>query len=482
MPSPNKPKQQGNKAVGIVWYFISTLFPAMSSFVIFSIATRQVSPAQLGSVSLALTVVIFLVSICGSGFGDALIQKKEISNKHISTVFVLVLGSSIVSYFICMALFFTIPVKSFDELFKVAYIILGIKLILDSCSILPLSILTRKMEFKKIGVRTILCSTGATIVCVPILLYGGGIWAMVFSQITSSVISFIILWTSAGIKPKLSFCKEAFGELKHFGLKTTSAKIVTAFSIDNFVIGIVGSLHTLGIYAFSRRVFSVINDVLTGAMSNISYPLYSSLQDERDKLNSIFLKTTFISTLISFPAFTGLFLISDYVIPIVFGQQWVIAIFGIKCCCFIGFISCIGTLQLSLIKGLGNTGWILKYQLFQQVTTGLLVLIFAKSGANAVMLAITIKTYLVWPYTVYYVSNLLRVSAFQYASSLLKPFLATVSMVLAFQAIKYFYFMNYQNEILFVLTAILICAIIYSFIAYIISKNEIKSVIASFRK
>lgn len=482
MSFSSKGEKKSNKLIGAIWYLISSLFPALSSFIIFSIATRQILPSQLGSISLALTITMFLISICCSGFGDALIQRKNIDKKHISTVFVLLLLTSIAAYSVSLLFVLSINFRSFDPLFKTAYIIFGIKLILDTCAVLPLSLLTREMEFKKIGIRTIVCSTGATIVCIPILFLGGGVWAIILSQITSSIISFSILWTSSKQKPELHFCTEAFKDLRGFGFKTTMAKIVSSINVDNLVLGAVGTLHALGVYTFSRRVFSVINDVLTGAMSNVSYPLYASLQNEQEKLKNIFLKTTFISTLISFPAFIGLFLISEYIVPLIFGSQWEVAVFGVRCCCFIGFISCIGTLQLSLIKGLGRTTWILKYQLFQQSTTAILALIFAKKGADAVMLAITIKTYLVWPYTIYYISKLIKISFYDYFRSMIKPVIASIFMVGAFFTIGFFDPSLKVNPVVNVIVSILLCCTAYFFIIFLIARRDVYNLLSVLRK
>ncbi|MBK0033753.1 oligosaccharide flippase family protein [Erwinia sp. S43] len=477
-----KSNSKSSKVIGILWYFISALFPALSSFIIFSLATRQISPSQLGSVSLALTITIFLISLCGSGFGDALIQRKDINKKHVSSVFCLLLILSVSLYTFSLLFVYTIPLESFDPLFKTAYVLFGIKLILDVCATLPLSLLTRQMEFKKIGIRTMVCSAGATLACIPILYLGGGVWAIVFSQITSSIISFIILWSSSHIKPNLKFCIESFNDVKSFGIKTTLAKIVSSMNLDNLVIGAFGNLHTLGVYTFSRRICSVFTDVIAGAMSNVSYPLYSSLQHDKVRLNEVFLKTTFVSTLISLPAFTGLFLLSDYIVPLIFGSQWAVAVFAIKCCCFIGFISCIGVLQLSLIKGLGRTGWILKYQLFQQITTGILAYVFSDFGANAVMLAITIKTYIVWPYTIFYVSKILNLNVLiHYLKSLSKPIFATAIMVLIFHLMGYFFPSMKENVIFYIVVQIFCCALSYILLVLAISRKDISEMISTFK-
>ncbi|EOF4702620.1 lipopolysaccharide biosynthesis protein [Klebsiella oxytoca] len=468
------------KLTGVIWFFISSLFPAISSFIIFTIASRQISPSELGSVSLALTIIIFLTSLCGSGFGDALVQRKELTKEHVNTVLLLLFVMALFLFLFSVLIIHFIQIASFDELFRKAFMFFGVKLILDATSVIPLSLLTRKMEFKKIGIRTMSCSVGATLICIPILYLGAGVWAIVFSQITSSIVSSAILWFSLDACPRFRFNRDAFYDLSSFGIKTTLSKMVSALSIDNMILGVAGSLHTLGIYSFSRRVFSVVSDVLVGSISNISYPLYASKQDQKNELGEFFLKTTFLSTLICLPAFSGLFLLSDDIIPFMFGDKWVVAIFCIKCCCVLGFLSCIGTLQLSLIKAIGNTGWILKYQLFQQITTGILALIFAKYGANAVMLAIVIKTYAVWPYTAYFISKTLNIKISFYVRSLLKPFIATVLMILAYLTVSYL--CNDFDIILKMCIEVLASFFVYVMFSVILSGKEMIKIIKVFKR
>ncbi|KOC89219.1 lipopolysaccharide biosynthesis protein [Winslowiella iniecta] len=466
---------EDNKAkktfIGFIWYFISSLFPALSSFIIFSLASRQIIPAELGSITLATTIVMLLTSMSAAGFGDALIQHRNIKQKHLNSVFLLMLLTSCALYISSLIIVMTLDLKSFDDTFRMVYPVIGIKLVLDSCAVLPLSLLTKKMDFKSIGIRTIYCSLGSCLVCVPILLFDGGVWAIVISQITSSLISAVILWSAAKLKPGFSFDRQSFQELKKFGITTTLTKLVTSVSVDNIVIGFVGNAATLGIYAFSRRIFSVISDVLNGALSNVSYPLYASVQSNIPKLKNIFLKTTFISSLVSLPAFLGLIMISPYLIPIVFGEHWSVAIPALQLCCTIGFVSCIGALQMSLLKGLGKTSWILKYQLVQQITTGLLAVIFAKYGATYVMAAIAIKTYLIWPFTIFYVSKCLELNVWEYMKNIYKPMFGGVIMFAVFKLIAYY--IPVGNPLVFIFIEMIACAVTYSLVMVVIAKKDI---------
>lgn len=104
--------------------------------------------------------------------------------------------------------------------------------------------------------------------------------------------------------------------------------------------------------------------------------------------------------------------------------------------CLLGFITCIGSLQTSLIKGVGKSMWILKYQCAQQILTILIAILFSPQGPTVVMAMITIKTFLVWPFTIFYITKLLSISVFSYLRNLFKPFVSGAVLVCVFYLLK----------------------------------------------
>ncbi|EMN5859950.1 oligosaccharide flippase family protein [Pluralibacter gergoviae] len=463
-------KSNKNTVRGIVWFFFSNLFPACSALLIFSLASRLISPSDLGAVAFATTIATILTSFCAVGFGDALIQKEKINFKHLETVLFLCVFFSFSIYIISNFVFIFSDYHVFNGVFRDVYPFISIKIIIDSCAIVPLSYLTREMEFKSIALRTIFGSVMSFLLCIPIIYFGGGVWAIVVSQLTTSFVSFTILMVSAKIKFKIKFNKLEYNELSRFGITTTITKLITSINIDNLLIGFLANATTLGLYAFSRRIFSVLSDILNNAIANVSYPLYSARKDNIDNLREVFFKTTFMSALISLPAFCGLILIVPYLIPLAFGQQWSAAVPVVQLCCCIGLISCIGALQMSLIKGLGHTGWILKYQIIQQLLTAIVVIIFAKSGATILMLAITIKTICVWPLSVGYVLKLLDVGVFKYLSNFMKPMFAVILMV----CLGYFLEVSLiNNSKLLVMFIIIISSfVVYILLTFLIARKD----------
>lgn len=464
---------------GIVWYLLSNIFPALSSFFIFTLSTRTISPAELGAIALSTTIITLLVSLSAVGFGDALIQQQRLADKHISSVFILVmiLGCGL---WVLSTMFAYLFGGYISDTFKYVYCFLSIRILFDVSAIVPLAMLTRKMDFKAIGKRTIVCSLLSFVTCLPLVYFKMGLAAIIVSQLTTSMTSSLILWWSLGFFPKLHFDRLSYDDLKNFGLNTTLTKILGSLNIDNLCLGVLGSLSTLGIYGFSKRIFSVFSDFINSALSNVSFPVFSKYQDSPKKLSRLFLSVVFLSVLVSLPVFVGAIIIAPRVIPFFFGSQWTGAIDTVRLFFVFGFISCIGVLQLSVIKSLGRTRWVLNYQIFQQVTTGLIALIFAKSGATTVIFLIVVKTYLTWPYTIFYTSSALGISIAEYLKNIYKPFVAVAimffchsfifDMLPAFNVFKYLFF------------SVFICAVAYIFSVYLLARNEIHELYKIIRK
>lgn len=459
----------------ITWYFISNVFPALSAFFIFTFASHSISTVQLGSITLCTTIIAILINVSAVGFGDAIVNRHDIKKIEIDAIFTLIFSLSILLYVLSVILLFFLEEIGVSPLVIHIYPILGIKLILDSISFVPLAILSKKMEFKKIAIRTILCSVLSAFISVPALISHNGFYAIIISLLTTSFVSFSVLWFSAGYKPKLVFATKHLSDFFKFGINNCLTKIVNSFNFDNIFLGVFGSLSTLGIYGFGKRVLSIFTDIISSAIANVSYPIYSALNhDENDKLKSVYLKTIYFSVLISMPIFTGLILISDDLVPFIFGQQWVSAIVTIKFFFVFGFLSCIGSLQLSLIKAKGHTDWILKYQLFQQITTGILALVLAKYGPEYVIMAIVIKTYLTWPYTIFYISKLLNIPVRKYFLIIVKPLPPLIVVIISFYLLKEW--IHSINLFLYLTIQIFSCVFIYVLTTYFLFKKDVMSI------
>lgn len=465
---------------GFIWFIISKLFPALSGLIIFFVTSRAITAEDLGLITLSVSIITFIIYLSYNGFCDAIIQIKELKQKHINTVFS---KHNIIKYFVydkCCGHFYVNIFWGFPKTVKLYIYNLRFEMLIRYILSSPGCSLARQMEFKAIGIRTLYSSIISALVALPVFYYFGSISALIVNYLTSSILGFIIAWISSPYPLIIKFDRESYKDLRHIGVTTTAAKLISSVSFDNIFIGFFGSGVTLGLYSFSKRVFGIFTDILSGGISSVTYPLYASLQDDKNKLKESFLKATFLSALVGIPAYTGLILLSPSLIPLFFGSQWNEAVPVLQISCLLGFITCIGSLQTSLIKGVGKSMWILKYQCAQQILTILIAILFSPQGPTVVMAMITIKTFLVWPFTIFYITKLLSISVFSYLRNLFKPFVSGAVLVCVFYLLKVL--LGSINPYLFVVLEIFICAVFYILSILILARREIIIMLSGLKK
>lgn len=309
--------------------------------------------------------------------------------------------------------------------------VVGLRLIFDLATVVPTALLSRSMQFRQLALRTLIASVLSMIVCIAVLWAGYGFWALVLSQLVGAVVVCMVSWLSIRWRPRLSLDRAALRDLAHFGGYSSGSRLINAINVDQLLIGPLIGAVGLGLFSFARRIFQMLNDVLTGALAAVAYPLLSSMQDEPEKLREAYLATTFLSSVLAFPCFVGLALIAGDLVPLLFGPQWSGGVPVLQWFCSIGLLSCIGILQAALIRAKGRADWWMWYLTVKQVMTGAIVLVLAPFGITVVMMGIALMTMVIWPFVAVFVGRLLGLSITRYMRQFLAPLAGCVVMALA---------------------------------------------------
>jgi O-antigen/teichoic acid export membrane protein len=235
---------------------------------------------------------------------------------------------------------------------------------------------------------------------------------------------------SASWRPNFRFSTQSLKDVSRFGLYASGNRVIQIMSIDQILIGTLMGPAPLGIFGFSKRIFQMLNDVIAGVLNSVSYALLSSLQTEKEKLREAFLIVTFASSAFSFPLFIGLASVSNDLVPLVFGPQWLEAVPSLQGFCVLGLLSCIGVLQSTLINSQGRADWWLYYVAAKQVLTIAIILYFYRYGVTAMVIAIAIQNFVMWPAAVHLVLKVLGMTMSRYLAPFIGPSLATLGMFL----------------------------------------------------
>jgi PST family polysaccharide transporter len=145
------------------------------------------------------------------------------------------------------------------------------------------------------------------------------ILAMLVSAVFEVAISFIFFT----VKPKLNFnsdrAKDIFAQMK--GLNLSSILSYLQLNLDNILIGKLAGTTNLGYYYNSFQLSHTPNYELSKAVLHSSFPVFSKIGDDVNRLKNAFLKTVFGSMLFFILASLPL-LIFPQILVILFTAKW----------------------------------------------------------------------------------------------------------------------------------------------------------------
>jgi len=416
---------------GVLWSFVMTFAPSAVASIVFLFTSRTLGPKEFGLVALASAIATVAGALAPVGFGQAIVQRKAIERRHLDSVFWLCLGSSVLFYgALLVGTPFLAGYLGEPEL-RLLLPVLGLRIIFDLVGTVPHAVLGRTMSFDKMAVRTTVASVFGGAVCLGALWLGYGLWALALSQLALSFTSAAGSLLAARWWPRFSYDRRAVAELAHFGGFSSGINFVNLLNLDQILIGGLLGVVQLGLYGFARRIFQIMTDVMAGPLNSVSFSLLASLQSDEGRRREAFLFATFLSALVSFPAFAGLATVAGDLVPVVFGVHWGDAVFSLQAFGAIGVLTSIGVLQSSLINAHGDAAVWFVYLLIKQAVTVAYILLFNGLGLNALMISLIVLNYAMWIPTLFIVARILRLSTLRYVGSFTVPVLATILMILA---------------------------------------------------
>jgi O-antigen/teichoic acid export membrane protein len=447
--------------------------------VVFAIASRALTPVQFGLVALAMAISSLTAAIAPTGFGEALVQRQTVTEAHFDSVFWVCLGAGVAA--VGLSAVVSLPVATHFHNSALIPLITAVstKAIFDMSGVVPMAILTRKMSFHLVAVRTTIASLVAAGVCLGLLWAGWGMWALAMSQVAASAANMVGAFAAAKWRPSFRFDRPAFIGLAKYGVFASGTKTLGVIYPDQLLVGLLLGPAALGVFTFSRRIFQMFNDVIAGALSSVSHAYLSSMQDEKEKIRTAFILISFLSASLAFAVFGGIAATAKILIPTLFGPAWIVAIWPVRGFCVIGLISSVGFVQAALINSQGHAKWWFYYQLGKQIALLATLLIAYRWGISATIFAMVACTALCWPFSVAKAAHTLEMKATDYLRGLAAPTVATASMVAAVLAIQRF--TTITNPWLELCLLIAVGGAVYITTVAIFGRRMIKSVAAVIR-
>ncbi|MDE7380685.1 MAG: lipopolysaccharide biosynthesis protein [Muribaculaceae bacterium] len=380
-----------SKTVGTLkWNTIDRVSSQVIYAVVGIVLANILSKADFGLVGALAIFQAFAILFVDSGFGAALLQKKNPSDRDYSTVFWFNLAVSVGIY---LLLFFCAPfiARIFQNDVRLIPLskVMFLTFVINGLAIVQTNRLMKMMDVKMIAVSNLIALIISGGIGIGLALSGFGAWAMVWQQVSLAAVKTLILWITGKWWPAWVFSMNSLKSIWNVGISVFSSSMLNTISLNlyNFFVGILYGMVPLGVYTqaekWSKMGSASISQVLTSSFVPLLAKVQNSISDFHRYVERINRFTSFIL----FPFMIGLTAVGAPLFHLLFGDKWDQAIPLFRILMFRGIFVVFISLYSNYLLSLGKS----RHLFYAEIL---------KDGLMALALAATIPfgslTILVW--------------------------------------------------------------------------------------
>ena len=134
----------------------------------------------------------------------------------------------------------------------------------------------------------------------------------VVQQLLVGILTSGLYWITSTWKPILVFSLQSFKELFSFGGFVLLANLINTIcnNIQGLLIGKVYNSSTLGYYSKAQRIEGLSSTFISNVLNQVTYPVFSEVQDEKQRLILVLRKIICTSAFVTFPLLLLMILIA----------------------------------------------------------------------------------------------------------------------------------------------------------------------------
>lgn len=358
---------------GVKWSSLSQVARQVMQFVTTAILARLLSPSDFGLLGMATIVIGFLGLFMDLGTSAAVIQRKNISESLLHSIFWVNVAFGFLAMFIVIVLSPLAATFYQEPRLTLVLQTLSISFLVSGLGILQKSILERNLAFNKLAKIEITAVVTGSVIGITMAFLQFGVWSLVYQSLAVVMVTTFMLWFTNRWQPRLIFNFAEVQDISSYSLNLTGFTIFNYFSrnADYLLIGKFLGSEELGYYTLAYRLMLYPLQNISAVIGRVMFPLLSQIQDNNPQFRKIYLKVIACIALITFPIMVGIWAIAEPFILTIFGSQWQPVIILLMILAPVGMIQSLATTVGTIYQAKGRTDWMLRWGI---VSGGLVML------------------------------------------------------------------------------------------------------------
>ena len=357
-----------NKAVkGMAWVGIEKFARQVIAFALSIVMARLLTPRDYGVVGMLSIFMMISTQFIDSGFGAALIQKKDRTEVDYATVFYFNLAIAIFCYIVLfvaspsIAAFYKMPIL------KDVCRIVALGLPLGALCTIQRSRMTIMLNFKTQTIVTLVSLIVSGFLGVCLAYKGFGVWALVWQGLCSNIVSIVLLWSLSKWHPLLAFSVNSFKRFFSFGWKHLCSSLINCIygEIYTLIVGKAFGAAEIGYYTRAKGYAYLPTNTISDMVLRVNFPILAQLQDDREKLISAYGRMLKMPMFLLIPVLFGMAVIATPLIKVMIGEKWLPCVPFLQVLCVGMVFVPLTRINLNLLYVKGRTDCVLRLELIK---------------------------------------------------------------------------------------------------------------------
>ena len=288
------------------------------------ILARLLGPEDYGLVGMVAAFTGVLSLFRDFGLSSAAIQRAEITEEQISTLFWINLLVGVLLTLLTVAMAPAIAAFYHQPRLVAVSAVMALGFLFNAAGIQHSVLLQRQMRFTTMAVISTVSLAVGTIVGIAGAKAGYGYWALVAMTIISPFVATIGYWVAAAWIPGKPRRRAGIRSLMHFGgtLTLNSLLAYLAYNAEKIMIGRYWGADAIGIYGRAYQLINIPTDNLNTAVGEVAFSALSRLQHDLERLKNYFLKGYSLVLGLTIPITIACALFPDDLIRVLLGSKW----------------------------------------------------------------------------------------------------------------------------------------------------------------
>lgn len=421
----------GKVYTSFFWKVLERLLSQGINLIVQVVLARLLLPSDFGSLAIIVAITNYAAIFVQSGIGTVIIQKKNIDKKDLSTIFTISLGTAFIFY---ISLFISAPLIANYYgilILKPALRVLALVLFLNAINAVQTAVLSKKMKFKQLFLRTAIAVPVAGIVGISMAYWGFGIWALIFHNLVNMMTVVIFMSFDKDVKAiRLGFYKDRIRGLYSFSIKVLFSSLVSGMHdmLRTMIIGKKYSSNDLAYYdkAYTYSYYAV--SIVNSSISTVLLPAFSKSQDDTARLKEMSRKSVRMSAFIMIPAMIGIASIARPLTLTILTSKWEQCVPFLILFCILRIPTFIMTIDKQVYYAMGRSEINLYYEIALCLLNILTLFITTQLGIIYVAVGATLVEYIGCIAICVIASKIYKYTLKERVADIYKPILSSLIM------------------------------------------------------